>query len=485
MYRMILPETLPDVAAAEAHAAAEPGGSVDVPTVDVRAVDADAAAARTRADYGRVSRWALGLLGTAGAAVAVLIAVFPLSLVGTAGTGQVLFGAVFVAIALAIGIPSVWLLWALHRSGRRLSRAAGYWAGLPYRQGRRSPARGDWFAVRFLGFSSDLFLRLICSTLSGSPRSSPSSAWSAASPPGRRCGKSPSGSAGAFCSSPSAADSSGGCSACRTATSRATRRASPAGAERNRVAPGVGARAPAARVSLDVMSPEAIAQLAPELASRIVADSRDRVGWMRARSRGITATDVAQLTSHTSIARAADAKLGAGRGFSGNAYTDHGRRREPEIAAWVAATHGIHPSSALFHAVVEKRHLATPDGIAVDAAGRVSLAEIKTTNKTWRSIPRTYLRQVWWQQHVLGAERTLVVWEEHDGFVPVGDEPRCAWVDRDEREIGQLVRLATELIDELYRRTVLRHAQERGGQAPGAAPAPRPREPYRALALSD
>ena len=86
---------------------------------------------------------------------------------------------------------------------------------------------------------------------------------------------------------------------------------------------------------------------------------------------------------------------------------------------------------------------------------------------------------------MLGAERTLVVWEEHDGFVPVGDEPRCAWVDRDEREIGQLVRLATELIDELYRRTVLRHAQERGGQAPAAAPAPRPREPYRALALSD
>lgn len=167
MYRMILPETLPDVAAAEAHAAAKPGGSVDVRTVDVRAVDADAAAARTRADYGRVSRWALGLLGTAGAAVAVLIAVFPLSLVGTAGTGQVLFGAVFVAIALAIGIPSVWLLWALHRSGRRLSRAAGYWAGLPYRQGRRSPTRGDWFAVRFLGFSSDLFLRLICSALSG------------------------------------------------------------------------------------------------------------------------------------------------------------------------------------------------------------------------------------------------------------------------------------------------------------------------------
>ena len=252
-----------------------------------------------------------------------------------------------------------------------------------------------------------------------------------------------------------------------------------------------GASASPEGVSLEGMTPEAFARVAPDLAGRIVADSRDRVAWMRARSRGITATDVAQLTSHTAIARAADAKLGGGRGFSGNAYTDHGRRREPEIAAWVAATHGIHPSSALFHAVVEKRHLATPDGIAVDADGRITLAEIKTTNKTWRSIPRTYLRQVWWQQHVLGAERTLVVWEEHDGFVPVGDEPRCAWVDRDEREITQLVRLATELIDELYRRTTLRRTQGPGASpAPGAvsvrdAAASAPREPFRALALAD
>lgn len=193
---------------------------------------------------------------------------------------------------------------------------------------------------------------------------------------------------------------------------------------------------------------------------------------MRARSRGITATDVAALTSERAIARAADAKL-QGSGFSGNAYTDHGRRREPEIARWVAATHGIQPSTALFHAVVEPRHLATPDGLVADASGRVVLSEIKTTNKSWRSIPRSYLRQVWWQQHVLGAERTLVAWEQHDDFVPVGDEPRCAWVDRDEAEISKLVRLATALIDELYRRTALT-------RAPAA-----PREMFRALALTD
>ena len=214
----------------------------------------------------------------------------------------------------------------------------------------------------------------------------------------------------------------------------------------------------------------------PELAARIVADSRDRVAWVRARSRGITATDVASLTSENAIARAADAKL-MGSGFSGNAYTAHGRLREPEIAAWVAGTHGILPSSALFHAVVEKRHLATPDGIGVYAGDRVQLCEIKTTNKSWRSIPRSYLRQVWWQQHVLGAERTLVVWEEHDEFVPVGDEPRCAWVERDEVEIGKLVRLATALIDELHRRTM-------AGRVPPRPPAPA-REPFRALALAD
>ncbi|KQP70317.1 recombinase [Microbacterium sp. Leaf288] len=229
-----------------------------------------------------------------------------------------------------------------------------------------------------------------------------------------------------------------------------------------------------------VAHPSGLAAQAPEVAARIVADSRDRVAWVRARSRGITATDVATLTSDRAIARAADAKL-LGSGFSGNAYTAHGRAREPEIAAWVAATHGIQPSSALFHAVVEKRHLATPDGIGVDSAGRITLAEIKTTNKAWRSIPRGYLRQVWWQQHVLGAERTLVAWEQHDGFVPVDDEPRCAWVDRDDAEIAKLVRLATSLIDELYLRTM------RARQQPARTPQPpaAPREPFRALALAD
>ncbi len=188
---------------------------------------------------------------------------------------------------------------------------------------------------------------------------------------------------------------------------------------------------------------------APDHRERVVAYSEDRVRWLRARSRGVTATDVARLSSERALAAVAQDKL-LGSGFGGNAYTDHGRAREPEIARWVRARHGIHPSSALYHAHEQPLHLATPDGVAV-LGGALVLSEIKTTGHAWRSIPRSYLRQVWWQQYVLGAERTLVVWEQHNDFVPVGAEPESRWVERDDNEIHVLVGLANRLLGLLRR----------------------------------
>jgi hypothetical protein len=182
----------------------------------------------------------------------------------------------------------------------------------------------------------------------------------------------------------------------------------------------------------------------PDHRKRIVARQEDRVAWVRARGRGVTATDVARLSSERAIQAVLHDKL-LGSGFSGNAFTDHGRAREPEIAKWVRARHGILPSSTLFHAHGQPDHLATPDGVAV-LGGAVVLAEIKTTQHAWRSIPRSYLRQVWWQQYVLGAERTLVVWEQHRDFVPMHHEPQARWVDRDENEIHVLVGLADRLL---------------------------------------
>lgn len=189
----------------------------------------------------------------------------------------------------------------------------------------------------------------------------------------------------------------------------------------------------------------------PAYLTRLVTDGSDRVTWLRARSRGITATDVAKLSTPKSIDAAAWAKL-HGTGFGGNAFTEHGRAREPEIAAWVAAEFAIEPSSALFHAAENQRHLATPDGIGHREHGMVVLSEIKTTNKPWKGIPKPYLRQVWWQQYVLGAERTLVVWEEHRDFVPLG-EPKTQWVDRDDHEIARLVSLANQMIETLIARS--------------------------------
>jgi hypothetical protein len=179
---------------------------------------------------------------------------------------------------------------------------------------------------------------------------------------------------------------------------------------------------------------------------RIVARSADRVAWLRARSRGITATDVSRLSGAASIRAVALDKI-HGSGFGGNAYTDHGRAREPEIARWVETRYGIVASDALFHAAGQTEHLATPDGLAVAASGALELAEIKTTKSAWRSIPRSYLRQVWWQQYVLGAERTLLVWEQHDNFVPMHPEPKWKWIDRDENEIHLLVSLADQVLE--------------------------------------
>ncbi|MET0302998.1 MAG: YqaJ viral recombinase family protein [Microbacteriaceae bacterium] len=182
---------------------------------------------------------------------------------------------------------------------------------------------------------------------------------------------------------------------------------------------------------------------------RIVADSADRVGWLRARSRGVTATDVARMSSTRVLPALALEKI-LGTGFTGNAYTQHGRDREPMIGRWANKVYGMRHSGSLFHSEANPLHLATPDGLR-ERDGRLELCEIKTTTSAWRSIPRSYLRQVWWQQYVLGADRTLVIWEQHRDFVPVSAEPECRWVDRDENEIHQLVGLADQFL-ELMRR---------------------------------
>ncbi|MNI98568.1 hypothetical protein D3C73_1574380 [compost metagenome] len=78
------------------------------------------------------------------------------------------------------------------------------------------------------------------------------------------------------------------------------------------------------------------------------------------------------------------------------------------------------------------------------------------------------------------------MWEEHVDFAPIHDEPKCVWIDRDDREIGKLVDLATALIDELYRRTTGQAVPARTADAVASRREQlRERDAFRALALAD
>ena len=54
---------------------------------------------------------------------------------------------------------------------------------------------------------------------------------------------------------------------------------------------------------------------------------------------------------------------------------------------------------------------------------------------------------------MLGAERTLIVWEQHVDFVPISSEPECKWIERDDNEIHVLVGLANKLLALMGSRT--------------------------------
>lgn len=186
------------------------------------------------------------------------------------------------------------------------------------------------------------------------------------------------------------------------------------------------------------------------LRDRVVADSHDRPAWLRARAMGITATDAAHLATPRSVAGLVRAKCDP-FGFAGNAYTQYGRDREPVIAEWMRQRFGLHSSTVLFRALANPRHLATPDGLNdCTDGGDLLLAEIKTSTRPLERAPRSYLRQIWWQQHVMGARRTLLVWEQHEGFNPLG-EPRVRWVERDDAQIARLVELADAALARLDR----------------------------------
>lgn len=180
------------------------------------------------------------------------------------------------------------------------------------------------------------------------------------------------------------------------------------------------------------------------LNDRVLADSADRDAWLLARREGVTATEIAKIDrGGAAIESLIEEKRTGVQSFTGNRYTEHGKTREPHIARWVQQNFDIPPCGLLFHAEGNRRHLATPDGLGRDFVGNLILSELKTSKKPFTGVPRDYLVQIWWQQYVLGASRTLLVWEQHDDNwpdpQPVDPQPTFHWVERDNAEIAGLI----------------------------------------------
>lgn len=190
-----------------------------------------------------------------------------------------------------------------------------------------------------------------------------------------------------------------------------------------------------------------------EYLSRVLADSDDRPAWQAARAHVIGASDAANLSKLESLPSYLLAKLKSDT-WAGNAFTAHGNVMEPAMLAWA----GVPRNTLLIHAVDEPGFAATPDGIEVLPSGELVLAEVKTTNKPFKTIPLRYYRQVWWAQYVLGATRTKFIWALHDGFELTNVDPHIQIIDRDDEQIDKMLAIARPLLAQL--RAAIQFEQE-------------------------
>lgn len=200
-------------------------------------------------------------------------------------------------------------------------------------------------------------------------------------------------------------------------------------------------------MSVSTFVPPAVA----DLMARAGASDTDRPAWLAERLGGLTATEVAGLAvGKKRQGELVDLKLGLKEDtFSGNAYTEWGKLREPFLAA-VAERRGIRAESRVFHHAEDSRWLASPDGIGATFDGELLLGEYKTSGHDLTpgtpTFDRTgYREQMTWAMLVAGARRCLFIWEERLGTPETGFEAGRQfehWIEFDEALAKRLVTLA-------------------------------------------
>jgi predicted phage-related endonuclease len=193
--------------------------------------------------------------------------------------------------------------------------------------------------------------------------------------------------------------------------------------------------------------------MTPQLTSAriIVPEDAPRTVWMMERGEGVTASE-AWAVARAGIKarrRILEQKMN-GSTFRGNKATNAGHAREAALldeAAERMAT--LTPNGALWAAVENDLHRATPDAIAIDPDGRLVAVEVKSHEYGWESdtIPVEHMAQMQWQIHVLGADYALYGFEvrDEDDMPPIDG---AAWlpVERDDEMIDYLVQRADAFI---------------------------------------
>jgi hypothetical protein len=172
---------------------------------------------------------------------------------------------------------------------------------------------------------------------------------------------------------------------------------------------------------------------------RVLADARDRDSWIAAREGRVGASDAATFSKAASVNLYTKAKLMPVYIAGANSPLNWGHEREPVILA----DHGYEQNTLMIHAEDEPRFEATPDGIRGNR-----LAQVKTTIKDFKTVPLRYLRQVWWEQYVLGPEftETDFIWEKYDrlpdGTFAPEFESHVVVVQRNDDAIASMVAIA-------------------------------------------
>lgn len=225
--------------------------------------------------------------------------------------------------------------------------------------------------------------------------------------------------------------------------------------------------------------------------------SSDRSAWLAARRGGITATEVRDCAKGNSTDRRriiAEKVTGTDTpDLSGNRHVAYGHEREPFIANWIQRRFGIEPSTVVYAHPEDPRLLATADGYSIDPMTEENLvAEIKTSkHDLWplmtqsppkqgervltvhrevydhmralggKQVPHFwstgYYDQMQWQMFVMGAERVLFVYEQHDDQWPSPSplgEPIACWIERNPKRISELIEVAKDLLSEVERARV-------------------------------